>query len=273
MRTTLRGAVAALATLAALSLASAPSGADDKKPPAPWPDIKPADAEKPPAVKEVPLVVLSDADAAPLIEGLKKAGRTRNAVEAMPALDAIGGKTHKEFETPLVKLATHLSSDVAARAVACLGERGGEKTPGRLWNVWSQSITKDRYDVKGAILAALGRLGSRLDAKQYDEVESLWRKAPNDDALIGVARYFEATKTDKRPCRLFAEFLNEPRAGDVNSPTNPPASYWEARWKQWKAVCPSVQDALKAITGQMFDNTEDAKKWFKANEKTFGFVW
>ena len=280
MPTPRAGAVAALLAAAALSssLRPSPALADDPKPPAgktepnPAPGDKPGD--KPGATKEVPLKVLSDAEAAPLIEALKKAAKTRNGTEAMPALDAVGGKTHKDFEPALLKLLSHLSADVAVRASACIAERASDKTAARLWAAWLAAINKERYDVRGAILAAMGQIGAKLDPKQYDEVASVWKAAPNDAVLIGIANYFEKIKTDKRPCRIFAEFLHEPlQSGNVNDGSNPPAEYWKAKWNQWKNVTPSVQDALKAITGQIFNDTADAKAWFKAHEKDFGFVW
>lgn len=278
-------AAAALAGLAALALsclAAAPLArracAEDPPPPGMDPGMGggPADGRpEPEGVKAPPPPrAIPDAEAAPLIEGLKKAIRTRNSVEAMPALAAIAGVTNPGFEPHLVKLMSHLSVDIAVKATECLAERPSEKLAATLWRSgWLAPINDKRDAVKGTILAAYGRLGAKLDAKQYDEVESLWRRAPSAEILTGIARYFEAVKTDKRPCRLLAEFLDEPRAGDVNSGTNPPASYWEARWKLWNAVQPHVVDALHAITGETFHTTKDAKAWFEAKVKTFGFRW
>jgi hypothetical protein len=124
----------------------------------------------------------------------------------------------------------------------------------------------------GAILAAMGTAKAPLDAKQYDEAESLWRKAPSAEAMIGVARYFERFQKDKRPCKLLAMWLDEPRPGNVNDGSNPPAAWWEARWKLWDKTKPAAVAALKAITGQHFDATDEAKAWFRANPK-FGFDW
>ena len=283
MPTPRAGAVAAFLTIAAF-LSSPRAVADDPKPPPAKPPDKPPEkpsdkppdkpADKPPAAKEVPLQVLSDAEAAPLLEGLKKAAKTRNGIEAMPALDAIGGKTHKEFEPLLTKMLSHLSADVAVRAASAIADRGNDKTSARLWAAWGATANRERYDVKGAILLAMARLGAKLDPKQYDEVAALWKAAPSDAALIGIAKYFETIKTDKRPCRIFAEFIHEPlQSGNVNDGANPPAEYWKAKWQQWHNVTPAVQDALKAITGQIFNDTSDAKAWFKAHEKDFGFVW
>jgi hypothetical protein len=278
-----RWLASAAAALLTVPFGVAMARADDPKPPPGGAkpaamDGNPADAPAEPAkeanAKPAPLEAIDDAKAAPLSEGLKKAMRMRNAIEALPALEAIAKVTNPAFEPLLLKLTTHLAKDVAIRAAQMLADRPSEKLVGSLWRQgWLASINDKRPEVRGAILATLGRLGAKLDAKQYDEVESLWRQAASDEILIGIAKFFEAAKTDKRPCRLFAEFLDEPRAGNVNDGSNPPAGYWETRWKQWQAVLPAVNDALHAITGQTFHSTADAKAWFQANEKTFGFKW
>ena len=41
-----------------------------------------------------------------------------------------------------------------------------------------------------------------------------------------------------------AEEIDEPMATAVNSPSNPPAAWWEARWKLWKPVKAEVVEAL-----------------------------
>src|SRR5436190_12509173 len=55
------------------------------------------------------LTALSDADAAPILEALRKAAKARNGAEVIPVLESIAGKTHKEFEPALAKLLGHLS--------------------------------------------------------------------------------------------------------------------------------------------------------------------
>ena len=153
-----------------------------------------------------------------------------------------------------------------------MGERAGPKTPAALWRGWMLPVNDKRWAVKAALLEALAATKAPLDAKGYDEVESVWRQVPSTEAMVAVARYFTLVKTDKRPCKMFALWLDEPKAGSVNDAANPPASYWEARWKTWAAVKPAVVDALQAITGQHFDSSEEAKTWFKKNPK-FGVDW
>jgi len=252
-----------VALLAPLAAAEEPAPKPPGGSPAPEVETKPD-----------PPKTISDAEASPLAEGLKKAWRAKSADDALPALVAIQGKNHPSFEAPLVKLLGHPSAEIAIRSADALAERPGPKTASSLWRSgWLGAANKDRTDVRTSILAALGRMGVTLDAKQYDEVESLWKRAPSARALSSIASYFGAVKTDKRPLRLLSEALDEPRAPAVDTGTTPPKEYWEAKWKLWHASKPAIQAALKSITGQTFESSEEAKTWFKKNEKEFGFVW
>ena len=143
---------------------------------------------------------------------------------------------------------------------------------GTIWRAWIHPSNDKRWGVKSAMLGSLGRLGATLDAKQYDEVERIWKMAPNAAAMNAVTAYFTAVRTDKRPCKLLATWLDEPRAGSVNDASNPPAGWWEARWKLWQATKGGAAAALKAITGQTFESSAQAKAWFDANPK-FGVKW
>jgi hypothetical protein len=216
--------------------------------------------------------VLTDAEAAPHLEKLKEAARSKKAEVATAALAGIAGVTHPAFEAALGKLLGHVDDDVATKAAAAMGERGDPKWGATLWKGFLHPANAKRYDVQGAVLAAMGAVKAPLDARQYDEAESLWKRTASVDSMNGVTAYFRLFAKDKRPCKMLAQWLDEPRAGNVNDASNPPASYWQARWTLWSKTKPGVVAALEAITGQHFDATAEAKAWFEANPK-FGVRW
>jgi hypothetical protein len=248
--------------------AEEPAPQGEARPPEKSPETSPE--KKPPAKPE--LKTLTDAEAAPHLERLKGAAKSKKADEGKAALAAIAGVTHPAFEAALARLLPHASAEVASLAAAAIGERGDAKSGAVLWKGWTHGTNAKRLEVKGAILEALGAVRSPLDAKQYDEVESIWRQAPSIEAMNSVSTYFRLVAVDKRPCKMFALWLDEPRVGNVNDGNNPPAAWWEARWKLWSKTKPGAVDALKAITGHLFDSTADAKTWFEANPK-FGVRW
>jgi hypothetical protein len=250
-----------------LTLQVALAAAADEMPPPAGAAMGETKAKEPPKP-------ISDAEAAPLVEGLKKAAKAKAIEDALRALDAVEGKANPQFEAPLVKFLSHSFGEVAARAAHALAERAGPKTGATLWKSGFQhSANLRRPETQAGILAAMGKVGAALDAKQYEDVVGLWRRATTPKTRIGIASYFAAVKTDKRPLRLLAEALDEPPPQDPNAASTPPLPVLQAAWRLWKEALPAVEDAIRAITGQTFHTTDQARTWFKANEKTFGFVW
>jgi hypothetical protein len=58
---------------------------------------------------------------------------------------------------------------------------------------------------------------------------------------------------------------DEPAPANVEAADNPPAEYWEARWKSWAVWKGKVKDALFELTGQRFTTAAEAQAWLKKN--------
>jgi hypothetical protein len=246
---------------------------------------KPEEAEE-----DVPTKDATAEEAAARIAALEAASK-KKAKDVLQELQAWKGLRHETFLKPLTKLLRHENEDVAHRGTVLLerqkptgpdektAAKGVDKALRELWKLaFQQSVNDRRWAVKGGVVKIHGAWGVALDEPDVDEVKGMWRSSlGNSDprrvsALVSVTNYVAAVK-DKRWSRLLAEMVDEPRAGDVNSPSNPPASYWEALWKAWNQMKPHVNEALKALTGQEFKTTADAKKWFEENERSYGFKW
>lgn len=258
---------------------AAPARAED--PPAgPKPEKKDAATERVPTDEEVKT----------LLDGLEVARKKKGSADTLRALVGFQGLVHREFLKPFQKLLAHDDSDVAiaaARALDAQKPRGlDEKQLAKDVDKAGKDLAKagfgppndKRLPVRAAVVRTFGAWNVLLDERQYDELDKLWRTfegAPDAryaGALTDVAEYARATK-DKRTCRRLAEWLEEPVSDGAPTAATPPASWWEARWKMWKAASSTVHEALHAITGQDFKTTAEAKKWFDANRTTFGFKW
>jgi len=270
--------------LLAVHLSGGLAQADDKgTPPATQPpsDADPegdTDSDQP---GQSPLVAASPTQVKDLTAKLKKVVKKKNANDVLPTLAEIESLADPAFNKLLLKFVKHSSSLVATKAAAMWEWRvGGKKERKKLWKAsWGEKKNHRRYELKARVLVALARAGHVLDARQYREVESDWRwmlTNPNPklaSALAGICRYFELTK-DKRHCRRMAEELDDPCINvSANDPSAQPLEWQERRWKLWHASKPAMVAALKALTGQEFDKTEQAETWFKAHEKSFGFKW
>lgn len=275
--------------IAATLLAPAASGRADDAPTAGRAVPSPA-ATKPAEPPAPPLRPATDAEARPLVEALAAASRGKPA-DALRALSALAGLEHAEFIRPLARLIPSEDEEVALAAATCLERRkptgSDPKSAAKeldrvvrdLWKTGFQHPVNGRRPiVRGAVVRVIGAWGMTLDAKQFDDVRSVWaRELGTPDpkraaAFLHVIAYVEATK-DKRLCRLLAEQIDQPTAENVHDAANPSAAYWEARWRLWDRIRDPAIAALTALTGQVFTATADAKKWFAANERAFGFAW
>lgn len=225
-----------------------------------------------------PLREATAEEAKPLVADLEAAAKRKKASEALALLAKLEGLKHADFEKPLQRLLKHAEAEVALKAAELLEDRSTPEGGKGLWAAsWGQPVNEKRPAVRARALRAIGRLGVALDKRQADEVERMWRGlqgTPNRTQaplLVDIAVYVERVK-DKRFARQLAEAIDEPVSGDANSPTNPPASYWEEKWHLWDASKAAVHAALKALTGQDFDSTEKARAWIESHAKD-GFDW
>ena len=232
--------------------------------------------EPPPAEKKVREATAEEVP--PVVADLDAASKKKKPEEALPLLKKVEELKHPDFEKPLHKLLRHPDAGVALRAAELLEERTYPESGKAVWAAsWGQAVNEKRTGVRAKALRALGKIGFKLDKKQFDDVQKLWRSVQGSadkslaPLLVDIAAYAEATK-DKRFARDLAEAIDKPEASNPNSPTNPPASWWEGKYYLWEGSRNEVHRALKAITGQDFDTTAKAKDWIEANKKD-GFEW
>jgi hypothetical protein len=133
-------------------------------------------------------------------------------------------------------------------------------------------MDKNARDDKPAYIAqvieSMGWIGY-TDA--YDEIESLFRKATDKEIMRAAVICFGLTK-EKRAAKMLCDHIDEPAPANVNSGTNPPSSYWEARWNQWDYIRRQVGWALKEITGveREFMTGKQARDWIREHGREIG---
>lgn len=208
------------------------------------------------------------------LEGLKyKASKADKAAAKLEA-EELGLRGKDELET----LALERVTAVQASAARLLGNhRGQKKATSALARAFKdKDLRKKRPQAFAAVILSLGKLEYR---KTESDVYSLFKSNPKEDIARACVRYFGLIKCkDKSIVRTLCEELSAPAPANVDGATNPPAGYWEQRWKTWNAVRRDVSWALKEITGQVFKPTEgehpsDTRKaleYVKKNAKELG---
>lgn len=119
--------------------------------------------------------------------------------------------------------------------------------------------------VMAELVKGLARCG--YDKAQWGEIDGLFEREYHLDRVVVQEAILELVIAHKEAQALPMLLRNtdEPAPENVEAADNPPAEYWEARWKSWAVWKGKVKDALFAVTGQRFSNAAEAKAWLKKN--------
>lgn len=188
---------------------------------------------------------------------------------------------HKEFE-PYVKRALKSKDDTlqsrAILAAATLELK--DEAPGIRKLLKVKPSKKKGIGVSlvviGCAIDYLDRMGMDGDEKLIFE-EHLEQLLLDTTRMSHVAtpRIFRAGihylgRNKYKPCvKWLIAQIDRPEPDDVNSGSNPPASYWKARTELWMSSEGWVRWALKEITGETFRRTKEWEDWYEENKKAY----
>lgn len=255
---------------------TSPAAAQEPEPPKP-PESRPAGgAEQPPSEggradqQPKPAVVALDDDAAKTALKTFKEGTwsKKPLVDRMLAVEQLAAGSHpliaRELNNLMLRERDKVIQVVAARSLAMQPEREAQRYLLAALN--SAKLTDDE-DLCVELLKGLMLTGYR--DRDLRMLEGFFRKGPPRITKV-VAQLFGKHK-EKGAVKLLIEHLDEPAPANVDDPSNPPASYWEERWRAWKVWVEDVRAALKEITGQTFADGKQAREWLKREGKKQGF--
>jgi hypothetical protein len=199
---------------------------------------------------------------------MKEAKRKKDAKRRLELIKKLGEKDHPVIYKEATKWVKDKDFKVATAAVVAIAR---QKSSAKKAGPFLQKVLgrEKRTDIVCAAIVGMGVLNYK---KAYKDVRKQWNKTRTEPHKA-AARYFGYTKA-KQAFRMLAEELDEPRPANPNDPNNPPASYWEERWHQWKENEKAVQWALSQIVeGESFETTVEAKEWAKKHGKEHGIEW
>ncbi len=207
---------------------------------------------------------------------------------ARPALGYEAGKPDQQAaKKQAAELGMESPSEIAALVrereslVRAAAARLCANLPGKKTNAMLQKAlaAKDEPSLHpkafAAIVDALGRLKC---VEAHEAIAREFGQFRDREIMRACTRYFgQVQSKDKGVVRQLCEMLDPPVPGGDEA-TNPPASYWEERWKQWNWIRRDVAWALKEITGEAFqpadgDHPGESKKalaWVRDNAKKLG---
>lgn len=231
----------------------------------PPPPQKPADPAR--ATSPKPVEAWDDATAKAAVDEWTKLQKgTPNMAQKNRALDLLATGSNKQLVKPLVQvIETEKLLVVRKRAAELLANQPPADANAAIRKLLKNARIGSHPPVVGELIRGLARCG--YDKSQWSEIDELFERdyhterVPIQEAILELVIAHKETQA----LPLLLRNLDEPAPDSVDAAHNPPAEYWEARWKSWSAWRGKVKDALFAVTGQRFSTATEAKAWLKKN--------
>lgn len=183
------------------------------------------------------------------------------------ALEEVALGSNKALVKPLTKvIETDKSIVIRRRAAQLLGNQPMKQANRSIVKLINHGRVESQPNVQAEVIRSLSRCG--YEPKQWKGLKNLFEReyaldrVPVQEALLELI----AEHKEKQAIPILLRNLDPPKPANVDDPSNPPASYWEARWKSWQRWRGKVKDALFAITGQRFSTADEAIVWLRKNK-------
>ncbi len=245
----------------ALLLASLVVCQDPEPPPAPQ---KPVEA---PAAAPKVVEAWDDKTAKAAADELTKLLKGKSSMaEKHKALEQFATGSNKLLLKPLAQIVEMEKSIVIRkRAAELIANQPAAEANAQIRTLLKNPRVGSYPTIMAELVRALSRCG--YASQQWADLEGLFERdyLPERVPLHEAVLELIATHKEKGAIPLLLRNIDEPVPSNVEEKNNPPAEYWEARWKAWSVWRGKVKDALFAITGQRFSTAAEAKAWLKQN--------
>jgi hypothetical protein len=227
--------------------------------PAPTPAAAPAEAPKVEPWDDKTAKAAAD-ELAKLLKG------TPSMAEKNQMLERLSTGSNKLLLKPLVQLVeTDKSIVIRERAAELIANQPAGDANGQIRKLLKSPKVDPHPNVMGALVRGLSRCG--YASQQWSEISELFEREYNLERVKVQEAILELVTThkEKQAIEMLLRNLDEPIPENVRGQNNPPAAYWEARWKSWAIWKGKVSDAVFAVTGQRFSKAAEAEAWLRKN--------
>ena len=227
----------------------------------------PAPAEPAAATPAKPVAAWDDKAAKEALDEWSKLPKAASMAEKNRGLERFAEGSNKLLVPPLAKVVeTDKSVVLRKRAAELLGNQPAVEACKEIRKLMKNGKIASQPTVMAELVRGLGR--TAYDASCWGDLERLFEaeffveRAPLQEAILELV----IAKKEKAAVPLLVRHLEEPKPTDPDSASNPPAEYWEARWKSWSIWKAKVREALFVVTGQRFSTQAEATAWLKKNK-------
>ncbi|HEX6813755.1 MAG TPA: hypothetical protein VF384_19195 [Planctomycetota bacterium] len=191
---------------------------------------------------------------------------TPTMAEKNQMLERLSTGSNKLLLKPLAQIVENDKSIVIRkRAAELIANQPAADANGQIRRLLKSPRVGSHPAVMGTLVRGLARCG--YVSQQWSEISDLFEReyqldrVPVQEAVLDLVTQHK----EKQAIPLLLRNFDEPIPENVDSASNPPAEYWEARWKSWAIWKGKVGDALFAITGQRFSKAAEAEAWLRQN--------
>jgi HEAT repeat protein len=202
---------------------------------------------------------------------LTKVAKDKKAklAERLEAVQAVAKGRNALLIKPLAQvIRTDSAITVRKAAIGALSVQPAQKARPAILN---ELRAEDQApEITAALVTALGAAG--YQPADWPRIEPIFARdfgEKHTQVQKAILALVIATE-EKQAWRLLVAHLDEPIPADVDAADNPPAEYWERRWKAWRAWRADVKEALFTLTGQRFSSSKEARTWIDANGARIG---
>ncbi|MFM1871337.1 MAG: hypothetical protein RL398_759 [Planctomycetota bacterium] len=234
-----------------------------------WQDPTPAPTPAPTPKVEAPAAIEAwdDRTAKAAVAEFEKVMKGKGGMgERTRALEVLGKGSNKLLVKPLAKvIETEKSVLVRQKAAVVLAAQPQKEANEAIRKLLKNARVGSEPALLGELVKALSNCG--YEAQQWQEIAGLFEQeyAANRVTLQEAILDLVARHKEKQAVPMLLRNLDEPAPKDPHDPSNPPAEYWEARWKAWSGWRGKVKQTLFALTGQNFTRAAEAEEWLKKN--------
>lgn len=198
-------------------------------------------------------------------------GRRVPLRERMAAVQKLAAGSNERLVKPLATMVLADSSVVVRKSAAeALGHQPQKEAKRALLVLLRNERLEDEPPVQAALVTSLAKNG--YEARDWRHLDGMFerRYSPEHTGLQQAILKLVIAHEEKQAIDMLLDNLGEPVPVNVDDPSNPPAEYWEKRWKAWEVWRADVKQALFVITGQRFSTKAEAEEWLDENGHKIG---
>ncbi len=201
-------------------------------------------------------------------EALKSFGASfKNAKDPKERIAALGSLEkagcNDIFAKPVGKILLR-DKDLHVRIAAAqfLGQLGHKSSKSVLVKVILDRKNRDEMELLMAAGKSLGLCGKKSNFKKLEN--DFVRGSSHVKRALVLSWGFSK---DWHAIELLGQWIERPAPANPSSASNPPASYWQQRYREWRQIRKQVEWSLWSITGKVFYSKKEVKAFLKKNPK------